>query len=59
LLRQRVAAAQHLLESTDDPIEVVATRCGFGSAALLRDHFARQVRTTPQAYRRAFRQKVG
>jgi transcriptional regulator GlxA family with amidase domain len=55
--RQRVLLAQRLLEGTDDPVEVVATRCGFASAAVLRQHFARQVRTSPQAYRRAFRSR--
>jgi transcriptional regulator GlxA family with amidase domain len=55
LLTQRVLAAQRLLEATDLPVEEVARRCGFGSAAVLRHHFGRLRRTTPQAYRRAFR----
>lgn len=54
LLRQRVVHAQRLLETTDAPVELVATRCGFGSAAALRAHFARQVGTSPLAYRRTF-----
>jgi len=40
----------------DDPIEVVASRCGFGTAGVLRHHFAKRLGTTPQAYRSAFRQ---
>jgi transcriptional regulator GlxA family with amidase domain len=54
LLRQRVLMAQRLLETTDEPVERVAEHCGFGSAAVLRGHFHRQVRTTPQQYRRTF-----
>jgi AraC family transcriptional activator FtrA len=55
LLDQRTLAAQELLESTDLPVEEVAARSGFGSAASLRQHLARRARTTPTAYRRAFR----
>jgi transcriptional regulator GlxA family with amidase domain len=57
VLRQRVLLAQRLLETTDEPVERVAHQVGFGSAAVLRAHFGRQVRTTPQAYRRAFRRE--
>lgn len=52
---QRVLAAQQLLENTDLPIDVVADRVGFGTAPVLRQHFLRLRRTTPQAYRRTFR----
>src|SRR4051794_3265795 len=55
LLRQRVLEAQRLLERTGLPVEEIATRCGFGTAASLREHFARANATTPTAYRRAFR----
>ena len=55
LLSQRILVAQRLLETTDEPVERVAWRCGFGSAAGLRQHFARAVSATPQAYRRTFR----
>jgi transcriptional regulator GlxA family with amidase domain len=55
LVRQRVLLAQRLLETTDLPVDRVAERCGFGAAAGLRDHFTRQVRTSPLAYRRTFR----
>jgi transcriptional regulator GlxA family with amidase domain len=54
LLHQRVLLAQRLLETTGEPVEVVATRCGFGSAAALRAHFQRQVGSPPMNYRRAF-----
>jgi transcriptional regulator GlxA family with amidase domain len=54
LLGQRVLLAQRLLETTDDPVELVASRCGFGTAANLRQHFQRIVGTSPAAYRRTF-----
>jgi len=44
LIRQRVLLAQRLLETTDDPIDRVATGSGFGTAANLRQHFRREVR---------------
>ena len=55
LIARRVELAQTLLEQTDEPVEQVAARTGFGAAAALRHHFTATVRTTPQAYRRAFR----
>jgi transcriptional regulator GlxA family with amidase domain len=54
LLAQRVDAARTALEATDASIDEIAHRCGFGTAANLRKHFHRAVRTTPTAYRRAF-----
>jgi transcriptional regulator GlxA family with amidase domain len=35
-------------------MERVAAQCGFGSASVLRQHFAAIVGTSPLAYRRAF-----
>jgi len=55
LLGQRVRRAQHLLESTDEPIERIAGLAGFGTAANLRQHFTRLVGVPPMAYRRTFR----
>jgi transcriptional regulator GlxA family with amidase domain len=55
LLRRRVLAARRLLESSELPVEDVAWRCGFGTAASLREHFRRATATTPTAYRRSFR----
>jgi transcriptional regulator GlxA family with amidase domain len=55
LLRQRIALAQRLLETTGLPVEVIASRCGFGSATALRIHFRRGTGTTPVHYRRMFR----
>ncbi len=54
LTGQRVLLAQRLLEDDDRNIDEIATRAGFGTAALLRHHFVKRVGTTPQAYRRAF-----
>lgn len=54
LTAQRVLLAQDLLERSDLPVEDVAHRCGFGSAALLRHHFQRQRGLAPAEYRRRF-----
>ncbi|WP_433548657.1 GlxA family transcriptional regulator [Streptomyces sp. CA-294286] len=55
LLTQRVQRARELLETTALPLPRVAEACGFGSVETLRHHFARQVGTTPSAYRTTFR----
>ncbi len=54
LMRQRVLMAQRLLETTDDPVERIAEQSGFLSAAMLRIHFQKVLRTSPLAYRRTF-----
>jgi AraC family transcriptional regulator, transcriptional activator FtrA len=58
LLSQRVLEARRLLEETDLPIDEIAWRAGFGTAASLRDHFRRATSTSPSAYRRSFRPPV-
>ncbi|MFH9978591.1 helix-turn-helix domain-containing protein [Streptomyces sp. NPDC017179] len=55
LLRQRVLLAQRLLEATDETMDTIADRTGFGTASALRHQFVRALGTTPNAYRRAFR----
>lgn len=55
ILRQRVLLAQRLLEGSDETVDAVAGRTGFGTAAALRHQFVRALGTTPNAYRRAFR----
>jgi transcriptional regulator GlxA family with amidase domain len=55
ILRQRVLRAQELLEGTDETMDAIAWRTGFGTAAALRHQFVRALGTTPHAYRRAFR----
>jgi transcriptional regulator GlxA family with amidase domain len=52
LTHQRVARAQELLEATDLPVEVIARRTGFGTAANLRVHFRRATGTSPAEHRR-------
>jgi len=56
LTGQRILLAQQLLEETDETVDVVAERAGFGSAATFRHHFHAWRATTPQGYRRAFRE---
>ncbi|WP_079408258.1 GlxA family transcriptional regulator [Streptomyces sp. 3211] len=58
LLVQRLLFAQELLEDSDESIENVAARCGFGSAVSLRQHFQRHLHTSPSDYRRTFRRQV-
>jgi transcriptional regulator GlxA family with amidase domain len=58
LLRQRVAHAQLLLESTDLGVETVARRSGLGSATALRQHLRATIGVAPSAYRRTFRHPV-
>ncbi|OWT58389.1 GlxA family transcriptional regulator [Candidimonas nitroreducens] len=56
LLGQRLAYAQRLLETTRQPVDVVAQRAGFGSAVSLREHFSQAYHTSPSAYRSVFAQ---
>lgn len=55
LLDRRIAATRALLEETDLPVETIARRVGLSSAVNLRRRFHEALRTTPAAYRRAFR----
>ena len=57
LTHQRVLLARRMLEEGEDTIDVVAQRCGFGSGAMLRHHFAHIVGVSPAAYRRTFRHR--
>jgi transcriptional regulator GlxA family with amidase domain len=58
LLEQRVRLAQELLETTDEPVERIAQRTGFGNAANLRQHFSRVSGVSPQTYRQVFRYRA-
>jgi AraC family transcriptional activator FtrA len=58
ILRHRIQLAQRLLETTDLPLEHVATHAGFGSLASMRHHFNQRLRTSPQAYRRTFQESA-
>jgi transcriptional regulator GlxA family with amidase domain len=53
--RVRLEAARRELETTPDTLEVIASRCGFGSAETLRRAFQRRLDVTPDSYRRRFR----
>ncbi|QYJ04797.1 helix-turn-helix domain-containing protein [Nocardioides panacisoli] len=53
--RQRVAAAEELLERSDRPVDWIATEVGFPNAQALRHHFSRVRGVSPAHYRRTFR----
>ena len=55
LIGQRILLAQQLLEESDETVDLVADRAGFGNATALRHHFRAWRGTTPNAYRRLFR----
>lgn len=58
LLGERLAHARELLETTTHPVGAIAERCGFGTAATLRHHFARRIGLSPQRYRERFSQRM-
>jgi transcriptional regulator GlxA family with amidase domain len=53
--RVRLEAARRELETTGDTLDVIAARCGFGTAETLRRSFQRRIGVAPDAYRRRFR----
>jgi transcriptional regulator GlxA family with amidase domain len=53
--RVRIEAAQRALAQSDDPVEKIARRCGFGTAETLRRAFHRHARVAPSDYRDRFR----
>jgi transcriptional regulator GlxA family with amidase domain len=55
LARQRVEHARQLLESSDVTVDEIARRCGFGTAASMRQHLQVALGVSPSAYRRTFR----
>lgn len=55
LLQQRIRHAQHLLETTDLPVDRVADAAGLGTAASLRHHLRLALGVSPLAYRKTFR----
>jgi transcriptional regulator GlxA family with amidase domain len=54
LIEQRLNLAEELLETTSAPVDEVARRSGFGSAAILREQFVRRRGVPPTSYRRTF-----
>lgn len=55
LISQRIQASLSLLEKGDASIEEISAAVGFDSSVTYRHHFAKAMRTSPSAYRRAFR----
>ncbi|WP_243726131.1 GlxA family transcriptional regulator [Actinomadura rubrisoli] len=55
LARRRVDRARQLLEETDLPVDRVAERAGFGTAASLRQRLHAELGVSPSAYRATFR----
>jgi transcriptional regulator GlxA family with amidase domain len=53
--RARIEAARRALAESDDPVEAIARRCGFGTAETLRRAFHRHARIAPSDYRDRFR----
>jgi transcriptional regulator GlxA family with amidase domain len=53
----RVERARQLLEEASEPVEVVASRCGFGTPETMRRAFARRVGTSPAEYRSRFKRR--
>ncbi|HEY3192354.1 MAG TPA: GlxA family transcriptional regulator [Solirubrobacterales bacterium] len=51
----RVERARQLLEEGSEPVELVSTRCGFGTPETMRRAFARRVGVSPASYRARFR----
>ncbi|WP_245574132.1 GlxA family transcriptional regulator [Amycolatopsis nigrescens] len=54
----RVQTAQTLLESTEDGLELVARRAGFGSQETMRRAFLRLLGVSPGGYRSRFRSSI-
>ncbi len=52
--RVRTEAARREFETTADPLEAIAARCGFGTGETLRRTFQRRLHSSPDAYRRRF-----
>jgi len=54
LLGQRLVYAQRMLETTRQPVDIIAQQAGFGSAVSLRQHFNRMYSISPGMYRSMF-----
>ena len=58
LIQQRVFRARELLESTDLPVDRIATEVGFATGTSLRQHLHEAIGVAPLTYRRTFRTRV-
>ena len=59
LTQQRILTARSLLEESDLGVEQIASRVGFNSAVVLREHFRRAIGLSPADYRRRFVTPIG
>jgi transcriptional regulator GlxA family with amidase domain len=59
LLTQRLSLAEELLETTSLPVEQIAERVGYRSAAVFREQFAARRGLAPRDYRRTFSHTTG
>jgi transcriptional regulator GlxA family with amidase domain len=59
LLSQRLSLAEELLETTSLPVEQIAERVGYRSAAVFREQFAARRGLAPRDYRRTFSHTMG
>lgn len=55
LAHERVSRAQELVETTDEPMDRIAERCGFAAPETFRRAFRERVGLAPSRYRRRFR----
>jgi AraC family transcriptional activator FtrA len=58
LIDQRVRASLELLQTTGMTVEAIASAVGFETPVTFRHHFGQTMRTSPSAYRQAFRATV-
>lgn len=56
--RVRVEAARRILEQSDEPVEGVAVRAGFGDPERMRRAFMRRLGVPPKSYRNRFRSSL-
>ncbi|MGW6454962.1 GlxA family transcriptional regulator [Streptomyces sp. NPDC055078] len=55
LADQRLQHARRLLERSDDPVDRIAARAGFGTGTAMRQQFREALGVSPRAYRHTFR----
>lgn len=54
LIAKRLAYAQECLETSDDDMERIAQKAGFGTASNLRMQFKARFGASPQSFRKSF-----
>jgi AraC family transcriptional activator FtrA len=57
LLHERISRAQELIETTNEPIDRVAERCGFAATETFRLAFRKRVGLAPSKYRHRFKRE--